>query len=118
MPDASISSITIMQHCSIHAYAHVRPPVAAGAVGVARRAFDEALKYSKERKTMGTQVIQHQAISFMLADMAMGIEVCVCGCECECAPAWLPVATATDDPTQFSDVLGSAHVDLQVRGRD
>ncbi|KAK9722505.1 hypothetical protein K7432_002609 [Basidiobolus ranarum] len=51
-----------------------RPLVAAGAVGLARRALDEALKYSMERKTMGRSIIQHQAISFMLADMAMGVE--------------------------------------------
>lgn len=51
-----------------------RPLVAAGAVGLARRAFDEATKYSLERKTMGKPISNHQAISFMLADMAMGIE--------------------------------------------
>lgn len=51
-----------------------RPPVAAGAVGLAQRCIDEALKYSLERKTFGTQIINHQAIAFMLADMAIGIE--------------------------------------------
>ena len=30
-----------------------RPPVAAGAVGVARRAMEEAIKYAKERKAFG-----------------------------------------------------------------
>ena len=51
-----------------------RPAVAAGAIGVARRAMDEALRYSLERKTMGRPIAQHQAVSFMLADMAMNIE--------------------------------------------
>ncbi|ODN02990.1 putative medium-chain specific acyl-CoA dehydrogenase, mitochondrial [Orchesella cincta] len=51
-----------------------RPPVAAGAVGLAQRALDEALKYSLERKTFGTAIINHQAVAFMLADMAIGIE--------------------------------------------
>ncbi|ORY00852.1 acyl-CoA dehydrogenase NM domain-like protein [Basidiobolus meristosporus CBS 931.73] len=51
-----------------------RPLVAAGAVGLARRALDEALRYSTERKTMGRPIIQHQAVAFMLADMAMGVE--------------------------------------------
>ena len=63
------------------AFDNTRPPVAAGAVGVARRAFDEALKYSKERKTMGAEIINHQAVSFMLADMAMGIEVSLGLCD-------------------------------------
>jgi len=56
------------------AFDHTRPPVAAGAVGLAQRAYDEAIKYSLERKTMGTVIANHQAVSFMLADMAMGIE--------------------------------------------
>jgi len=56
------------------AFDRTRPPVAAGAVGVARRAFDESLKYATERKTMGQAIINHQAIAFMLADMATGIE--------------------------------------------
>lgn len=56
------------------AFDQTRPPVAAGAVGVAQRAFDEAKKYSLERKTMGQAIAQHQAVSFMLADMAIGIE--------------------------------------------
>jgi acyl-CoA dehydrogenase len=49
-----------------------RPAVAAGAVGLARRALDEATKYSMERKTMGKPICEHQAVAFMLADMAIG----------------------------------------------
>lgn len=56
------------------AFDHTRPSVAIGAVGLARRAMDEALAYAQERKTMGTQIMNHQAVSFMLADMATGIE--------------------------------------------
>uniref|UniRef100_U5EWS3 Medium-chain specific acyl-CoA dehydrogenase, mitochondrial n=1 Tax=Corethrella appendiculata TaxID=1370023 RepID=U5EWS3_9DIPT len=51
-----------------------RPPVAAGAVGLAQRCLDEALKYSLERKTFGVPIVAHQAVSFMLADMAIGVE--------------------------------------------
>jgi len=51
-----------------------RPAVAAGAVGLALRALDEATKYSMERKTMGKPICEHQAVAFMLADMAMGVE--------------------------------------------
>ncbi|XP_065067702.1 medium-chain specific acyl-CoA dehydrogenase, mitochondrial-like [Rhopilema esculentum] len=57
------------------AFDFTRPPVAAGAVGVARRAFDEATKYSLERKTMGKFIAEHQAVQFILADMAIGVEV-------------------------------------------
>lgn len=56
------------------AFDNTRPPVAIGAVGVARRAMDEAQKYAAERKTMGVPIDNHQAIAFMLADMATGIE--------------------------------------------
>lgn len=56
------------------AFDKTRPPVAAGAVGVAKRAFDEARKYALERQTMGKHIAEHQAVSFMLADMAIGIE--------------------------------------------
>merc|ERR1712117_809506 len=45
-----------------------RPPVAAGAVGLAQRALDEATKYAMERKTFGKPIMAHQAVSFMLAD--------------------------------------------------
>ncbi|KAJ1976770.1 hypothetical protein H4R35_002563 [Dimargaris xerosporica] len=51
-----------------------RPLVASGAVGLARRAMKEAAKYSLERKTMGKPIFNHQAVSFMLADMAIGVE--------------------------------------------
>jgi acyl-CoA dehydrogenase len=60
------------------AFDHTRPPVAAGAVGLARRAMDEAIAYAKERKTMGVPIAHHQAVSFMIADMAMGIEAGRC----------------------------------------
>ena len=36
--------------------------------------MQEALEYATTRKTMGTMIAGHQAVSFMLADMAMGIE--------------------------------------------
>ncbi|XP_019870335.2 probable medium-chain specific acyl-CoA dehydrogenase, mitochondrial [Aethina tumida] len=51
-----------------------RPPVGANATGLAQRCLDEALKYSLERKAFGTEIINHQAVAFMLADMAVGIE--------------------------------------------
>jgi len=56
------------------AFDKTRPPVAAGAVGISQRALDEATKYAMERKTFGVPIIQHQAVSQMLADMAIGTE--------------------------------------------
>ncbi|XP_077986074.1 medium-chain specific acyl-CoA dehydrogenase, mitochondrial-like [Glandiceps talaboti] len=56
------------------AFDKTRPPVAAGAVGLAQRALDEATRYALERKTMGKPIAQHQAVAFILAEMAMGIE--------------------------------------------
>ena len=41
---------------------------------MARRALEEATKYALERKTMGKAIAEHQAIAFMLADMAIGVE--------------------------------------------
>ncbi|RME79986.1 MAG: acyl-CoA dehydrogenase [Caldilineae bacterium] len=51
-----------------------RPAVAAAAVGVARRAFEEATEYAKTRTAYGKPIIALQGVSFMLADMAMNIE--------------------------------------------
>ena len=48
--------------------------IAAQALGIASGAFDIAEKYAKERKTFGTEIINHQAIAFKLADMAARIE--------------------------------------------
>ena len=48
--------------------------VAAQATGVARAAFEAALSYARERKSMGKHLIEHQAVNFRLADMATGIE--------------------------------------------
>ncbi len=44
------------------------------AVGIARAAYDEALKYAKQRVQGGKPIIEHQAVAMMLADMAMNIE--------------------------------------------
>ena len=51
-----------------------RPGVAAQAVGIAQRALDEAVKYSRERKQFGQFISSFQGIQFMLADMAIQVE--------------------------------------------
>jgi alkylation response protein AidB-like acyl-CoA dehydrogenase len=48
--------------------------IAAQALGIAAGAYDLALAYSKERKTFGKPISNHQAIQFKLADMEVEIE--------------------------------------------
>ncbi|MCA3177162.1 MAG: acyl-CoA dehydrogenase family protein [Burkholderiaceae bacterium] len=48
--------------------------IASQSVGMARAAFEAALRYSKEREAFGAPIFQHQAVQFRLADMATSIE--------------------------------------------
>ena len=48
--------------------------IASQALGIASGAYEMALKYSKVRKAFGTEICNHQAIAFKLADMATEIE--------------------------------------------
>jgi len=51
-----------------------RPMIGALAVGIARRALEECLAYTRERKAFGSAIAEFQAVQFMLADMAKDIE--------------------------------------------
>ncbi|HVX94826.1 MAG TPA: acyl-CoA dehydrogenase family protein [Polyangia bacterium] len=51
-----------------------RPWIAAGASGLIRRALEESRKYALERKAFGVPIAQHQAVQFMLAEMAIAYE--------------------------------------------
>jgi acyl-CoA dehydrogenase len=51
-----------------------RPLIGALATGIARRALEESLAYSQERKAFGQPIGEFQAVQFMLADMAKDIE--------------------------------------------
>jgi len=51
-----------------------RPGTAIGAVGVAQAAYEHALEYSKQRVTFDVPIAMHQAVGFMVADMATGIQ--------------------------------------------
>jgi acyl-CoA dehydrogenase len=53
---------------------HSRPGVSAGAVGVARRALEESVRYAKTRETFGQPIWQHQAVGHKIADMAIHID--------------------------------------------
>jgi len=52
-----------------------RPGVAAMATGIARAAFEFATNYSKERVQFGVPIAMHQAIQFMIADMATKVHL-------------------------------------------
>ncbi len=51
-----------------------RAHIAAAAVGIARAAYEYALQYARERVQFGKPIIEHQAIAFLLADMATQID--------------------------------------------
>jgi alkylation response protein AidB-like acyl-CoA dehydrogenase len=48
--------------------------IAAQALGIASGAFERSLKYAKERKAFGTEIINHQSVAFKLAEMHIRIE--------------------------------------------
>ena len=48
--------------------------VASRAVGVAQAAFDAAMTYAQQRETFGQPIFKHQAIQFMLAEMATKLQ--------------------------------------------
>jgi acyl-CoA dehydrogenase len=59
---------------TMRAFDRSRPWIGASAAGIIRRALDESKAYAKERKTFGVPIAQHQAVQFMLADMAINYE--------------------------------------------
>ncbi|MGD0678309.1 MAG: acyl-CoA dehydrogenase family protein, partial [Polyangiaceae bacterium] len=48
--------------------------IACQAIGIARAAFERSVAYAKERKSFGVPIAQHQAVQFMLSDMATQID--------------------------------------------
>ncbi len=59
---------------AMSAFDHTRPAVAAGAVGLARRAMEESIQYAATRKAFNAPISSYQGVSFMIADMAKDIE--------------------------------------------
>jgi alkylation response protein AidB-like acyl-CoA dehydrogenase len=62
------------QHFVLSALEVGRINIAARAVGVARAAFESAIRYAQERQTFGKPIAQHQAIQMKLADMGTKLE--------------------------------------------
>ncbi|MEJ6674757.1 MAG: acyl-CoA dehydrogenase [Polaribacter sp.] len=60
--------------CAMNTLSGGRIGIAAQALGIAAGGYELALKYSKERKAFGTEICNHQAIAFKLADMYTEIE--------------------------------------------
>jgi alkylation response protein AidB-like acyl-CoA dehydrogenase len=48
--------------------------IASQAIGIARAALDESLRYARDRQTFGVPIAEHQAIQFKLADMKTSID--------------------------------------------
>ena len=59
---------------AMQTFDRTRPDIAAGACGIMRRSLDESARYALERKTFGTAIANHQAVQFMIAEMAMKYE--------------------------------------------
>ena len=81
--------------------------IAAQALGIASGAYELALAYSKERKTFGKPIAEHQAIQFKLAEMAPDIEAARLLC---LKAAWLkdnnqPFAEASSKAKLFASQI-------------
>jgi acyl-CoA dehydrogenase len=61
---------------AMKAFDRTRPPVSAAAVGVGRAAMEHSIRYSQERSAFGRPLAEHEAVSFMIADMAKDLEAC------------------------------------------
>jgi len=59
---------------AMRTFDRTRPDIGAFACGIMRRALDECVAYAKERKTFGVPIAEHQAVQFMIADMAIAYE--------------------------------------------
>ena len=59
---------------AMQTFDRTRPDIGAGACGIMRRALDESIRYALERKTFGTAIANHQAVQFLIAEMAIKYE--------------------------------------------
>lgn len=61
-------------YLAMNVFNYSRPGVAAGAVGLQRRALEESVKYAQEREAFGVPIYQHQAVGHKIADMAINYD--------------------------------------------
>jgi alkylation response protein AidB-like acyl-CoA dehydrogenase len=79
--------------------------VAARAVGVAQRAYDEAIQYSKDREAFGRPINEFQAIQLQLAEMAIRVQAS--RLLCYWAASRLGTAGRADAATEMAKVFAS-----------
>jgi acyl-CoA dehydrogenase len=53
-----------------------RPSIAAHALGIARAAFEDAVRYINEREQSGRRIVEFQGIQFLVADLATDLAMC------------------------------------------
>ena len=73
-PEALVGELGLGYKNALAVLERGRVGIGAMSVGLARGALEEALAYAGEREAFGKPIAKHQAISFMLADMATEIE--------------------------------------------
>ena len=88
-----------------------RPGVAAMAVGIGRAAFEFARDYSKERVQFGVPIAMHQAIQFMIADMATKLEAAR-------LLTWQSACAARPGPAQHARLLTREALRIGLRDGD
>jgi acyl-CoA dehydrogenase len=59
---------------AMETFNQTRPDIGAISVGIMRRCLDESVNYSRERKSFGVPIAQHQLIQAMIADMKIRVE--------------------------------------------
>src|SRR5690606_5525452 len=85
--------------------------IAAQALGIASGALELAIKYSKERKAFGKEIMHHQAIAFKLADMATDVEAARLLC---LKAAWLKDQHENYDVASATANLFASQIDTIV----
>jgi alkylation response protein AidB-like acyl-CoA dehydrogenase len=90
------------------------------ALGMAQGAFEDALKYAKTRRQFGTEIVNHQAVQFMLADMSMDIAAArlLIHHAARLYDAGHPIATEAAHAKLFTTDMAMKHVSnaLQIHG--
>jgi acyl-CoA dehydrogenase len=88
-----------------------RPWIAAGAAGIIARSLHESRAYALQRKTFGVPIANHQAIQFMLADMAVALEAARSLCH---KAAWMVDQGKLDSVVSSMAKLYSADMAMKV----
>jgi len=99
---------------SQYTLAYSRGPVGAVAVGIARGAYEKALKYASERIQGGRPIIAHQAIKLKLADMFMKIRAARMLVYDACARAEVEYPPSLIEPSMAKAFASDVAVDVAI----